>query len=64
MVPSLKKGGRRRRPSLIDPYERYVQQWWQEGNRKGSQLYRELRAVMLQGFTQSHVQLLGDLAHS
>jgi transposase len=24
---------RRRRPSLIDPYERYVLTWWQEGNR-------------------------------
>ena len=24
---------RRRRPSLIDPYERYVLQWWQQGNR-------------------------------
>jgi len=33
---------RRRRPSLIDPYERYVLKWWQEGNRNGSQLYREL----------------------
>ncbi|HEX4202822.1 MAG TPA: ISL3 family transposase [Ktedonobacteraceae bacterium] len=33
---------RRRRPSLIDPYERYVLDWWQEGNRNGSQLYREL----------------------
>lgn len=35
---------RRRRPSLIDPYERYVLQWWQEGHRNGSQLYGELRA--------------------
>ena len=26
---------RRRRPSLIDPYERYVLQWWQAGNRNG-----------------------------
>jgi transposase len=33
---------RRRRPSLIDPYERYVLMWWQEGNRNGSQLYSEL----------------------
>jgi transposase len=41
---------RRRRPSLIDPYERYVLQWWQEGNRNGLQLYRELRA---QGYTGS-----------
>ena len=35
---------RRRRPSLIDPYERYVSEWWQAGNRNGLQLYRELRA--------------------
>lgn len=35
---------RRRRPSLIDPYERYVLTWWQEGNRNGAQLYRELRS--------------------
>ena len=28
---------RRRRPSLIDPYERYVLQWWQAGNRNGLQ---------------------------
>ncbi len=33
---------RRRRPSLIDPYERYVREWWHEGNRNGLQLYREL----------------------
>jgi transposase len=33
---------RRRRPSLIDPYERYVLTRWQAGNRNGSQLYREL----------------------
>ncbi len=30
---------RRRRPSLIDPYERYVLLWWPEGNRSGAQLY-------------------------
>src|SRR5262249_3557457 len=35
---------RRRRPSLIDPYERYVREWWQQGNRNGLQLYRELKA--------------------
>jgi transposase len=33
---------RRRRPSLIDPYERYVLTWWHQGNRNGLQLYREL----------------------
>jgi hypothetical protein len=41
---------RRRRPSLIDPYERYVLQWWQAGNRNGLQLYRALTA---QGYTGS-----------
>jgi transposase len=41
---------RRRRPSLIDPYERYVLQWWQEGKRNGLQLYRALRT---QGYTGS-----------
>jgi transposase len=41
---------RRRRPSLIDPYERYVLQWWQAGKRNGLQLYRDLRA---QGYTGS-----------
>jgi transposase len=35
---------RRRRPSLIDPDVRYVLSWWQEGNRNGAQLYRELTA--------------------
>jgi predicted DNA-binding transcriptional regulator AlpA len=34
--PEVKR--RRRRPGLIDPYERYVLQWWQQGNRNGSQL--------------------------
>jgi len=53
---------RRRRPSLIDPYERYVLKWWQEGHRISSQLYRELTAEALQGFTQGHVQLSCDLA--
>ncbi|MBO0794523.1 MAG: ISL3 family transposase, partial [Ktedonobacteraceae bacterium] len=41
---------RRRRPSLIDPYENYVLNWWQEGNRNGAQLYRELTA---RGYTGS-----------
>ena len=40
---------RRRRHSLMDPYERYVLQWWHEGNRNGSQLYRELTARGYQG---------------
>jgi transposase len=40
---------RRRRPSLIAPYGRYVLQWWQEGNRNGLQLSRELRAQGYKG---------------
>jgi transposase len=52
---------RRRRPSLIDPYERYVQQWWQEGNRKGSQLYRELRAKGYKGSPKAMYNYLATL---
>jgi transposase len=37
---------RRRRPSLIDPYERYVLKWWQEGHRNGS-LMRDIRSHLL-----------------
>jgi len=33
---------RRRRPSLIDRYEAYALNRWEEGNRNGAQLYREL----------------------
>src|SRR6266487_4883462 len=40
---------RRRRPSLIDPYERYVLKCWQEGHRNGSQLYKELTAQGYKG---------------
>ena len=40
---------RRRRPSLIDPYERYVISRWQEGCHTGSQLYRELTAQGYKG---------------
>ncbi len=40
---------RRRRPSLIDPYERYVLSRWQEGSRLGSQLYKELTAQGYKG---------------
>lgn len=52
---------RRRRPSLIDPYERYVQQWWQEGNRKGSQLYRALRAKGYKGSPKAMYNYLATL---
>src|SRR5712691_9861992 len=50
---------RRRRPSLIDPYERYVLTWWQEGNRNGSQLYRELTS---RGYTGSSKAMYNYLA--
>jgi hypothetical protein len=36
---------RRRRPSLIDPYERFVLQWWQPGNRNGL-LMRDIRSLL------------------
>jgi hypothetical protein len=44
---------RRRRPSLIDSYERFVFQWWQQGNRNGLQLYRELTAQGYKGSSQA-----------
>jgi transposase len=50
---------RRRRPSLIDPYERYVLTRWQEGCRNGLQLHRELRA---QGYKGSPRALYSYLA--
>jgi transposase len=52
---------RRRRPSLIDPYERYVLKWWQEGNRKGGQLYRELTSRGYQGSRRAMYNYLATL---
>jgi transposase len=52
---------RRRRPSLIDPYERYVLQWWQAGNRTGLQLYRELRAQGYKGSSKAMYRYLERL---
>jgi transposase len=52
---------RRRRPSLIDPYERYVFQWWQEGHRTGSQLYRELKAQGYKGSSKAMYNYLATL---
>jgi len=52
---------RRRRPSLIDPYERYVLQWWQEGNRNGLQLYRALRAQGYKGSSKAMYRYLERL---
>ncbi len=50
---------RRRRPSLIDPYGRYVLMWWQKGNRNGAQLYRELT---VQGYKGSRKAMYNYLA--
>jgi DNA-binding NarL/FixJ family response regulator len=52
---------RRRRPSLMDPYERYVLQWWHEGNRKGSQLYQALTAQGYQGSPKALYNYLARL---
>ena len=52
---------RRRRPSLIDPYERYVFQWWQTGNRNGLQLYRELTAQGYRGSLKAMYRYLARL---
>src|SRR6266496_3100529 len=52
---------RRRRPSLIDPYARYVLSWWQEGNRNGLQLYRELTARGYKGSSKAMYNYLAIL---
>lgn len=52
---------RRRRPSLIDPYERSVLTWWQAGNRNGSQLYRALIARGYQGSPRAMYRYLATL---
>jgi transposase len=52
---------RRRRPNLIDPYERYVLQWWQAGNRNGLQLYRELTAQGYRGSSKAIYRYLERL---
>jgi transposase len=52
---------RRRRPSLIDPYECYVLTWWQEGNRNGSQLYRELTSRGYRGSSKAMYNYLATL---
>ena len=52
---------RRRRPSLIDPYECSVLRWWQQGNRNGLQLYRELRAQGYKGSSKALYRYLARL---
>ncbi len=52
---------RRRRPSLMDPYERYVLSWWQEGNRNGSQLYQALTSRGYKGSPKAMYNYLATL---
>ncbi len=52
---------RRRRPSLIDPYTRYVLSRWQEGYQNGSQLYKELTAQGYKGSPKAMYNYLATL---
>jgi transposase len=52
---------RRRRPSLIDPYERFVISRWQEGYRNGTQLYKELTAQGYKGSSKAMYNYLATL---
>jgi transposase len=54
---------RRRRPSLIDPYERYVRRLVARGQPEWVTALPRTDLSWLQGFIQSHVQLPGDLAN-
>jgi transposase len=45
----------------MDPYERYVRAWWQEGNRNGSQLYRELVSRGYKGSSKAMYNYLATL---
>lgn len=52
---------RRRRPSLIDPYQAYVQQQWREGLMTGPRLYQELKARGYQGSERAMYRYLETL---
>jgi len=52
---------RRRRPSLIDPYEHFVILRWQEGYRNGTQLYKELKAQGYKGSSKAMYNYLATL---
>ncbi len=52
---------RRRRPSLIDPYQEYVQQQWREGLMTGPSLYQELKARGYQGSERAMYRYLETL---
>src|SRR5262249_7861896 len=42
--PQPQRHAHRRRPRVLDPYEPYLLQRWQDGCRVANQLYREIRA--------------------
>ena len=52
---------RRRRPSLIDPYQEYVQHQWREGLMTGPPLYQELKARGYQGSERAMYRYLETL---
>jgi transposase len=52
---------RRRRPSLIDPYQAYVQQQWREGLMTGPFLYQALKARGYQGSERAMYRYLETL---
>ncbi|GAC1359433.1 MAG: ISL3 family transposase [Ktedonobacteraceae bacterium] len=52
---------RRRRPSLIDPYQEYVQQQWREGLMTGPPLSQELKARGYQGSERAMYRYLETL---
>jgi transposase len=52
---------RRRRPSLIDPYESYVLARWQQGCRNGLQIWREIVARGYSGSSKAFYSYLARL---
>ena len=55
------KRQRRRRPSLIDPYEGYVLMRWQQGCHNGLQLWREIASRGYSGSTKAFYRYLARL---
>jgi transposase len=52
---------RRQRPRLIDPYQIYLRERWQQGCRQGAQLERELRAKGYKGSPRAIYRYLETL---
>jgi transposase len=52
---------RRRRPSLIDPYETYVLRRWQQGDHNGLQIWREIAARGYSGSPKAFYSYLARL---